>query len=137
MEREEIKVRDLRPGLRNVNMTLKVVNVGEEKTVFSRSDGSEHRVADAIVGDETGTVYMSLWDNDIDEVREKEGSTIKLKNGYVTVFRNTMRLSKGRYGKIEDSDEEIEEVNESNNVSEKPSFSGGRSYRRRGYRRGY
>lgn len=129
MAGRELRVTDLRPGIRNVNMTLKVLRVGQEKTVFSRKDGSEHRVADALVGDETGVVYMTLWDDEIEEVKEHEGSTIKLRNGYVTVFRNTLRLSKGRYGKIEEADREIEDVNESNNVSEKPIGFRGR-YRR-------
>jgi len=132
MVARELQVKDLRPGIRNVNITLKVLEVREEKTVFSRTDNSEHRVADALVGDETGVVYMTLWDDDIDLVRGLEGSTITLRNGYVTLFRNSIRLSRGRYGKIEESEREIEKVNESNNVSERPGWGRrGRSYGRR------
>ena len=90
MVARELQVKDLRPGIRNVNITLKVLEVREEKTVFSRTDNSEHRVADALVGDETGVVYMTLWDDDIDLMRGLEGSTITLRNGYVTVFRNSI-----------------------------------------------
>lgn len=105
--------------MRNVNLTLRILNVGDERRVFSRKDGNEHRVAEALVGDETGVVYMTLWDNEIDEVRALEGSTVKLRNGYVTMFRNSIRLGKGRFGKLEEADREIEKVNESNNVSER------------------
>ncbi len=115
----EKKVEELNPGSKWFTITVKVLEVNEEKTVFSRRDGNEHRVADALVGDETGTVYLSLWDEDIDKVKEKEGSSITIKNGYVTVYKGSMRLSVGRFGQIEDSEKEIENVNRENNVSEK------------------
>ncbi|MCS7105167.1 MAG: hypothetical protein NZ954_06340 [Thermofilaceae archaeon] len=93
--------------------------MGDEKVVFSRKDGSQHRVAEALVGDETGTVLFSLWDNDIDKVKELIGSTITVRNGFVTLYKGSMRLALGRFGSIEESDEEIEEVEKSVNVSER------------------
>ncbi len=125
-----IKIGNLTANSRNVNLRVKVLSVGEERTVTSRRDDALHRVAEALVGDETGTVLMTLWDDKIDLIREREGSTVVLKNCYVGVFRNSMRLNIGRYGSVEDSSEEIEEVNEENNISEKRV----REYRRR---RGY
>jgi len=135
-EGKNVKVNDLNPGSRNVNLTVKVLSVGEEREVTSRRDGSRHRVADALVGDETGTVLMTLWDENIDKIREKEDSVIDIKNGYITVFRDSMRLSIGRYGSIEDSNKTIEEINEENNISEKR-VERPRSYRRRFSRRKY
>jgi len=69
-------------------------------------------------------------------MREKEDSVIDIKNGYITVFRDSMRLSIGRYGSIEDSNKTIEEVNEENNISERK-VERPRSYRRRFSRRKY
>jgi len=115
---EYMKVGDLSATSRNVNVKVKVVSIGEERTVSSRIDDRTHRVAEALVGDETGTILMTLWDDNIDLLREKEGSTILVKNGYIGVFRNSLRLNLGRYGSIEDSSEEITEVNEENNLSE-------------------
>lgn len=118
-EQVELKVSDLKPNSRWFTITVKVLKLNEEKTVLSRSDGSQHRVAEALVGDETGTILMSLWDDDIDKVRGLVGSTIKLQNGFVTLYRGSMRLGLGRFGSIEEAEEEINEVNESVNVSEK------------------
>ncbi len=118
-ELKMVKVTDLSPASRWFALRVKVLNVGEERTVFSRRDSEEHKVADALVGDETGTILFSVWDHDIDRVKEAVGSTIMVKNGYVTVFRGSMRLSLGRFGTIEPSEEEITEVNMENNVSEK------------------
>lgn len=111
------KVGALRPTSRRVNLRVKVLEVGEEKNVVSRKDGREHRVADALVGDETGVIYMTLWDSNIDKV--KAGETILVKNGYITTFRNEMRLTVGRYGSLEESDEEVVNVNSENNMSRK------------------
>jgi len=130
----EKKVEELNPGSKWFTITVKVLEVNEEKTVFSRRDGNEHRVADALVGDETGTVYLSLWDEDIDKVKEREGSTITIKNGYVTVYKGSMRLSVGRFGQIEDAEKEIETVNNENNISEKE-VKNFRSRRRPGFSR--
>ncbi len=120
-----IKVGDLRPGLRRVNLVAKIVNVGEPRTVTFRRDLSEHRVADALVGDETGSVLLTLWDNNIDKFNV--GDVIEVRNGYTSLFRGSLRLNIGFYGSAESVEKDISEVNEENNLSEK-SY-GGAGYR--------
>ncbi|RLF23493.1 MAG: hypothetical protein DRN15_06010 [Thermoprotei archaeon] len=134
-ELDFIKVNDLTATSRRVNIKLKVVRVGKERRIISSFDGKAHRVAEALVGDETGVILMTLWDDKIDFIRDLEGKTIVLINGYVSTFRNSMRLNIGRYGKVEESDEEIEEVNEDNNLSERRVPSGWRSRRYGRFRR--
>ena len=112
-----VKVESLDPESRQVNLTVKVVSKGQPRETVSRRDGSTHRVVDALVGDETGSVYLTLWDDNIDKVNE--GDTISVKNGYVSVFRGSMRLNIGRYGSMEPSDQVIENVNADNNLSNK------------------
>jgi ssDNA-binding replication factor A large subunit len=46
------------------------------------------------------------------------GSTVKIKNGFVALYKGSMRLSLGRFGTLEKIDEDII-VNESINFSEK------------------
>lgn len=135
-EREltELKVRDLRPTSRWFTLTVKILEVGEEKTVFSRRDGSQHRVAEALVGDETGTILFSLWDDDIDRVRELVGSSITVRNGYVVLFRGSMRLALGRFGTIEEAEREVTKVDETVNMSERK-YESRRPPRRRQRRR--
>ena len=67
-EREpvEAQVADLKPRMKNLVITFKVLELGEEREVTSRDDGATHRVLDAIVGDATGTVAVPCWDNTID-----------------------------------------------------------------------
>jgi replication factor A1 len=132
-----IKVSDLKPFSRRVNLVAKVSSKGEEREVVSRADGSQHRVSDILVGDETGCVFLTLWDDNIDKV--EEGNDLAIKNGYVTLFRGSMRLNIGRYGSFELVDEGPSEINTENNLSEKE-FEQQRfrsSYRGSGYRSGY
>ncbi|MEM2905210.1 MAG: single-stranded DNA-binding protein [Candidatus Bathyarchaeia archaeon] len=114
---EMVKVEKLEPRSRQVNTVVKVVNKGAPRETVSRTDGTVHRVSDVLVGDETAVIYMSLWDENIDRV--DEGDTIAVKNGYVSLFRGSMRLNVGRFGSFEKAETEIEQVNTSNNLSER------------------
>ena len=49
----------------------------------------------------------------------EEEKIYTLTNGYVNVFQNSMRLSKGKFGEIIESDMAIEGINTENNLSEK------------------
>ena len=120
-----MKVGELKPKV-NVDLTFKVLEKSEE-----RLTRNGNRVVEALVGDETGVVIMTLWEDDIDKV--EEGKTYNLKNGYITLFKGSMRLTIGRSGSIEESEMEIGEIDRDNNVSEKK-FPDMRRYQRKSYR---
>lgn len=117
MSESPIKVGELRTYSRRVNLKAKVVEKGEEREVTSRSDGSTHRVAESLVGDESGSVLLTLWDDDIDRFEVED--VIQISNGYANLFRGSLRLNIGRYGTAEKIDEDIDEVNTENNLSSK------------------
>ncbi len=130
----EAKVGDLTPQSRAVNVTAKVVSKSEIREIPMGRDGSAHKVCDALVGDETGVVYLTLWDDNITKVNE--GETIRVENGYVTLFKGNIRLNIGKYGKLEPGKEPLTaEVNTENNVSSKMYEQERRPFRGRG--RGY
>jgi replication factor A1 len=117
-EREPIEatVAELKPRMKNITITFKVVEIGEEREVTSRRDNTTHRVADVTVGDSTGIVQVPLWDDTIDSVAA--GNTYLLKNGYTGLFRGNLRLNVGKYGELSDAEEAIEEVNTEVDMSE-------------------
>jgi replication factor A1 len=130
---ELIKIEKLTPNSREVNTIVKVISKSEVRDVKGR-DYSLHRVQDALVGDETGCVYLTLWDDNIDKVGE--GSTLRITNGYINLFRGNMRLNVGKYGSFDLLEESpITEVNTENNLSDKR-YEQERRYRRYGDRRG-
>ena len=112
----DAKVGELNPSSRAVNVLAKVVSKSEVRNVAAGRDGEPHKVSDAMVGDETGCIYLTLWDDNIDKV--KEGDTVNVKNGYINLFRGNMRLNIGRYGTLEMAEQAIAgEVNTQNNMS--------------------
>ena len=132
-----IKVEKLTPNSREVNIIVKVVSKSEVRNVTGR-DYSIRRVADALVGDETGCVYLTLWDDNIDKINEE--ATLRITNGYINLFRGNMRLNIGKYGSFQLLKEKpITEVNTENNLSDKRYEQERREYggRRYGDRRGY
>jgi replication factor A1 len=129
----EAKVGDLTPQSKAVNVTAKVVSKTEVREIPMGRDGSAHKVSDALIGDETGVVYLTLWDDNIEKVNE--GDSIRIENGYVTLFKGNIRLNIGKYGKLEPAKEPVTvEVNTENNVSsktyeqERRPFRGGRGF---------
>ncbi len=93
-----MKIKELRDGMRRVNLVAKVLEISEPRKVVSRFSGQVFRVADAIIGDETGTIKLSLWNEQIEQV--KVNDTIKIENGYIRSFRGEPQLNVGRYGKL-------------------------------------
>ena len=132
----EAKVGDLNPQSKAVNVTAKVVSKTEIREIPMGRDGSPHKVCDALVGDETGVVYLTLWDDNIDKVNEQD--TIRIENGYVTLFKGNIRLNIGKYGKLDQAQTPLEvEVNTENNVSSKTYEQQRRPFRGRGGGRGF
>ena len=114
----EAKVGDLTPQSKAVNVTAKVVSKTEIREIPMGRDGSPHKVSDALIGDETGVVYLTLWDDNIEKVND--GETVRIENGYVTLFKGNIRLNIGKYGKLDVAEVPLEaEVNTENNVSSK------------------
>jgi replication factor A1 len=131
---ELVKVETLTPNSKGVNTIVKVVSKGEVRSVTGR-DYSVRRVTDALVGDETACLYMTLWDEKIDAINE--GATLRVTNGYINLFRGNMRLNVGKYGSYEVlEDSPIAEVNTENNLSDKR-YEQERRFNRGGGRGGY
>ena len=114
-EDDFVDVDALKPSLRKVNVTVKVVDIGQPLSITSRKDYTVHRVAEALVGDETGCVLLNLWDDQINAFNK--GDVIEIKNGYTSLFRGFLRLNIGRRGTAEKVNGRIEEVNMENELS--------------------
>jgi replication factor A1 len=60
--------------------------------------GGTAQVADAVISDETGTIKLSLWDDQINMV--KQGDRVSIENGYTQAFRGENSVNIGRYGNL-------------------------------------
>ncbi|TFF94205.1 single-stranded DNA-binding protein [Candidatus Thorarchaeota archaeon] len=126
----EATIAELKPRMKNLSITFKVIEKGEAREVYSRKDNQNHRVLDARVGDPTGTVVVPLWDDMIERI--EADATYTLTNGYTGLFQGHLRLNIGRYGEITDAEEPIEEVNTEVDMSEAEHERRPRRYDRRG-----
>lgn len=81
--KQKYKVNELKPGLRNVEALLKIIQKYETRT-FTRND-KQGKVSSMLTGDETGMVRVVLWDDPMIEQNEKskENDTILITNAYV------------------------------------------------------
>ena len=138
-----MKISELRPFAKKVELTVKALSKNEVREVTSKLDNSTHKVTEALVGDSSGTILLTLWDDSIDKV--EIGKSYKIGNGYTSLFKNSLRLNIGRYGTLADAETEITEINQENNLSEKEfqqqsRFNGGRRFgggRSGGFNRGF
>jgi len=93
-----LKIKDLRDGLRQVDVVAKVIEKSDTREVRSRYRDETYKVADAVINDETGSIKLVLWNKQIDQVNVDD--TVKIENGYIKSFRGEMQLNVGRYGTL-------------------------------------
>jgi replication factor A1 len=97
-------------------LLFKVIKKSEIKEVKSRKNELDtDRVCDITVSDDTGSILLSAWNDDIELL--EPGKFFKIENGYVNIYRNSLRLERGKFGTFEPIEEEFE-INESNNRSD-------------------
>ncbi len=125
------KVSELAPNIRDLNVVAKVIELSEVREVTSRSSGEQHSVMDILIGDDTGVVYFSAWNEQIEKIKVDE--TYQFLNAKTILFKRQIRLSLGRNGSLEDTEQKIEEVNSENNLSQKEHDIPRKQYRDRGY----
>ena len=85
----ETKINQLHAGMRGINVKGKIESVKEPRTA---------QVADAILSDESVSIKLSLWNDQINIVTE--GDEVSIENGYTQSFRGENSLNIGRYGKL-------------------------------------
>ncbi len=96
------KLSELASGMQGVDVAVKVLRSYEPRE-FTRDDGSTGKVANLLVADETKSVRVVLWDDDVGLVEKgelKEGDVILIKKGYVRERLEEFELHVGRYGKV-------------------------------------
>jgi replication factor A1 len=88
-------IRDVRPGMTNVNLKAKVLEVAEPKRVVTRH-GVYARVAKALIEDETGTINLYLWNEQINSF--SVGDIVQIGNAKASTFKGEMQLTIGKRG---------------------------------------
>ena len=111
------KVDQLKPGTTGHTLTVKVLS---SNTVLQKGRSvSQHlrqtRVAECLIGDETGTIVFTARNDQVDLM--KADSTVILRNAKIDMFKGSMRLAVDKWGRVELTEPATFVVNEDNNLS--------------------
>lgn len=103
MESSKVNVIDLKPGMENVHVVVRVLKAGGPKVI--RTKAGERTISEALVGDSTGRVKLTLWGNTAGSVNE--GDAIEIVGGWTSVFKNEIQLNVGSRGKVSKVDSSL------------------------------
>ena len=93
-----MKISELVPEQGNVVIEAEVVSMEEPKKVNTKF-GTTVELNVAMIKDDTGTIKLTLWDQQAEGV--EVGKKIKISGGFVKDYRGEKQLSLTRAGKIE------------------------------------
>ncbi|HEX9262147.1 MAG TPA: OB-fold nucleic acid binding domain-containing protein [Candidatus Bathyarchaeia archaeon] len=93
-----MEIKDLRDGMKRVNVEATVVEKGQPRQVMSRFKDETLSVADAKVEDGSGSIKLTLWNEQIALV--KVNDKIRIENGYITSYKGEIQLNIGKFGKL-------------------------------------
>lgn len=100
------KIRDIKHFQKKVDLLAKVIDKTEIRDVTSKLDETKHKVCEVLIGDDTGTIYLTVWDEAIDKIQI--GKTYIFKNLFSSEFQKSMRLNIGRFGEFEETDTSVD-----------------------------
>jgi ssDNA-binding replication factor A large subunit len=107
-ENQDLKINEVTPGLRKVNVVGKIINLFPIRE-FSKN-GREGKVANFILADDTGSIRIVLWDMKHIEMIEsdkiKQGDVVEIKNG--SSRESEIHLS--GFSELKKSETEMEDV---------------------------
>ena len=94
-------IADLTTGMWDVDIEGKVVAVYDVNT-FTSKDGSEGRVRNIMLADESGKTRVTFWNDDVDKIADlAEDDIIRILHGYIKEgFRGGVEFHVGRKGEI-------------------------------------
>ena len=95
---KNLNIKHLRNGMKRVSVEAKVVEKNTPRQVMSRYKDETYTVADAVIADETASIKLTLWNEQIAQVEVND--KIKIENGYVTSFKGEIQLNVGKFGTL-------------------------------------
>ncbi|HLD79700.1 MAG TPA: OB-fold nucleic acid binding domain-containing protein [Candidatus Nanoarchaeia archaeon] len=96
---QKLKVKEIYAGMRSVTTVGKVVRKFEVRE-FSK-DNRSGKVCSLILGDETGTVRVVFWNDQVDALKKvSEGDILLVQDGYARENNNDREVHLGNQGSI-------------------------------------
>lgn len=93
----KMKVSEIKPNQGSISIEADVIEVEPAREI--NKYGKALRVANAILQDDSGSIKLTLWNAEIDNVHK--GDRVKITNGFAKSFKDELQLTAGKFGKIE------------------------------------
>lgn len=90
-------IKDLKTGSSFTEISGEIVSIGETRA-FASQRGSGKVASAALRDDEGEEVRLSLWNEQIDQV--KEGDKITIENGWCSEWQGQKQVSTGKQGTL-------------------------------------
>jgi replication factor A1 len=101
-DRKLWKISELSYRMRGIDVKAKIIEIPLAQEVHTRF-GTTVSAANVKIADETGSITLSLWNDQIDKVHV--GDKIELKNCYIFRYRGALQIRLGRKGTLSIIDE--------------------------------
>jgi len=91
---QRVAIKDLKPGMERVDVVGRILRIFPPRTF--KKDGRTGKYCRLIIGDETGTTRVTLWNRDVSLVEQgklENGQIIEIINGYVREYNGEPVLS--------------------------------------------
>ncbi|KAF5295481.1 hypothetical protein FQR65_LT10469 [Abscondita terminalis] len=111
MDNNYVQIKDMRPGLKNINVVFIVLEVGHPTLTKENREVRTFKVAD-----QTACINASVWDEAGQLLGP--GDIVRLTKGYVAVWRNCLTLYTSKVGDLQKVGEFCMVFNEQLNMSE-------------------
>jgi len=104
---KRLQLSSLRPGLQSVEIIAKLLNIGDVREF--KTEKAEGRVCNLVLFDSSGSTRLSLWNEEIDLLKDiKEGDTLRI-IGYVKDgWQGQPEIRLGKRGILEKSGQVLE-----------------------------
>lgn len=95
-----LKINNLQAGLSNINITARIMNIYEIRS-FTKND-KNRKVANILIGDETGTTRVVIWDENIINLIStmNEGDILKIINAQSKENNGNIELHLGNKSEV-------------------------------------
>ncbi len=93
---EEYKISSLKPGMENVSVKVRVIEATQPRVVQTRR--GPRTISDAVVGDETGRIRLTLWGSRAGELQA--GDAVLIEGAWTTSYRGRVVLNAGNKSSI-------------------------------------
>lgn len=107
---EPYKINEIRAGMGNIYMVAKVLDISDFRT-FQQRDGSAGKVRNVILGDTTGKIKVTLWNENADALNTiTPGDNIEITGGYAKEnnFNNQVEINLGNNSSLRKSSKKVE-----------------------------